>query len=88
MYEELQPIDLPEKQKSTLLEILEIAMSTPYDDYSAMKLYRETVILDQARNQSYRDFLYPQMVKYLNGVEQIYLTKNKQKYIKTIKQHH
>ena len=52
-------------------------MSTPYDDYGAMKLYRETVILDQARNQSYRDFLYPQMVKYLNGVEQIYLTKNK-----------
>ena len=77
VYEELQPIDLPEKQKSTLLEILEIAMSTPYDDYGAMKLYRETVILDQARNQSYRDFLYPQMVKYLNGVEQIYLTKNK-----------
>ena len=77
VYKELQTIDLPKIQKSTLLEILEIAMSTPYDDYGAMKLYRETVILDQARNQSYRDFLYPQMVKYLNGIEQIYLTENK-----------
>jgi hypothetical protein len=36
------------------------------------KLYRETVILDAARNQSYKDYLYPQMVNLLDKLKKLY----------------
>ena len=66
--------NVPQQHIDQLKEFLLVAMSTKMDPYKQQQLYRETVILDQARNQSYRDYLYPSIVKYLDHLEKMYLT--------------
>ena len=65
---------VPQKNIDQLKEFLLLSMNKKMDSNSQQQLYRETVILDKARNQSYRDFLHPSMVKYLDHLEKMYLT--------------
>jgi hypothetical protein len=57
-----------------LKEFVEKAMDVPENIKKGKqkKLYRETVILDAARNQSYKDYLYPQMVNLLDKLKKLY----------------
>ena len=76
IYEKLEQntYTVPQKNIDQLKEFLLLSMNKKMDSNSQQQLYRETVILDKARNQSYRDFLHPSMVKYLDHLEKMYLT--------------
>lgn len=74
IYTEIVNLDLHEMESATLKEFIEKAIETPkkIKKTRQKKLYRETVILDAARNQSYRDYLYPEMVEYLDKLKKLY----------------
>lgn len=74
VYDKIVTLDLHEMQITTLKEFIEKAIETPKDikEDRAKKLYKETVILDAARKQSYRDYLYPEMVEYLDTLKKLY----------------
>lgn len=79
VHKKISNIDEPEDRDQylgldVLKEFVEKAMDVPENIKKGKqkKLYRETVILDAARNQSYKDYLYPQMVNLLDKLKKLY----------------
>lgn len=69
IYDEIEAMEWREEEKKyVVLELLQLAIDQPFKNKGAEKLYRETVIFDKARNQSYKKYLERPMVEYISSI--------------------